>query len=203
MHRTRQPLRPNSPSNGIGLRFTGLSGSVAAVFRTVATTNPVPRVRVVAPWLRALLLGAIICGLIGPGLPLIVFIPFTAIRQASVREALTTLEALPLAWLIAIIAMGPAGCVFGALGASWIRFRSSSLHVSRRLLLESALLGTALGGVVPISALVWGWGPRENLLSVVPAGAASGLVCAFLVVHALRKRGLILAVSPTSSIQEP
>ena len=170
----------------------------------MATTNPVPRAHVAAPWLRALFLGAIICGLIGPGLPLIVFIPFSAIRQASARDALTTLAALPIAWIFAIIPMGPAGCVFGALGASWIRFRSSSLHTSsKRLLLESALLGTLLGGVVPITALVWGWGPRENVLSVVPAGAASGLVCAFLVVLALRKRGLLLEVSPTSSIQNP
>ena len=169
----------------------------------MATTNPVPRAHVAAPWLRALFLGAIICGLIGPGLPLVVFIPFTAIRQASVRDALTTLAALPVAWIFAIIPMGPAGCVFGALGASWIRFRSSSLHASKRLLLESALLGAVLGGLVPISALAWGWGPRENVLSVVPAGAASGLVCAFLVLLALRKRGLLFEVRPTSSIQNP
>ncbi len=167
----------------------------------MATTNPVPRAHVAAPWLRALFLGAIICGLIGPGLPLIVFIPFTAIRQASARDALTTLAALPIAWIFAIIPMGPAGCLFGALGASWIRFRSSSLHALRRLLLESALLGALLGGVVPISALIWGWGPRENVLSVVPAGAASGLVCAFLVVLALRKRGLLLEASPRPAIQ--
>jgi hypothetical protein len=169
----------------------------------MASTNPVPRAHIAAPWLRVLFLGAIICGLIGPGLPLIVFIPFTAIREASARDALATLAALPVAWVFAITPMGPAGCLFGALGASWIRFRSSSLRASKRLLLESALLGTVLGGVVPISALVWGWGPRENVLSVVPAGAASGLVCAFLVVLALRKRGLLFEVRPTSSIQNP
>src|SRR5216684_5111854 len=167
----------------------------------MATTNPVPRSHVAAPWLRALFLGAIICGLIGPALPLIVIVPFNAIRQASAGDALTTLATLPIAWIFAVIPMGPAGCVFGALGASWIRFRSSSLHASRRLLLESALLGTVLGGVVPITALLWGWGPRENVLSVVPTGAASGLVCAFLVVYALRKRGLLFAVPPTSSVQ--
>jgi hypothetical protein len=169
----------------------------------MATTNPVPRAHVAAPWLRALFLGAIICGLIGPGLPLIVFIPFTAIRQASAHDALITLTALPIAWIFAIIPMGPAGCVFGALGACWIRFRASSSHAPKRLLLESALLGIVFGGVVPISALVWGWGPRENVLSVVPAGAASGLVCAFLVVLALRKQGLLFETSATSPVQNP
>jgi len=169
----------------------------------MATTNPVPRSHVAAPWLRALFLRAIICGLIGPALPLIVIMPFTAIREASAGDALTTLAALPIAWIFAVIPMGPSGCVFGALGASWIRFRSRSLRGSGRLLLESALLGTLLGGVVPMSALVWGWGPRENVLSVVPAGAASGLVCAFLVVLALRKQGLLFEVSPTSSTQNP
>ena len=169
----------------------------------MATTNPVARVHVAAPWLRALFLGAIICGLIGPAVALIVIVPIAAIRQASAGDALTTLAALPIAWIFAVIPMGPAGCLFGALGASWIRFRSRSLHVSRRLLLESALLGTALGGLVPISGLVLGWGPRENVLSVVPAGAASGLVCAFLVVYALRKQGLLFEASPTSSNQGP
>jgi hypothetical protein len=99
--------------------------------------------------------------------------------------------------------MGPAGCVFGALGASWIRFRSRSLHASRRLLLESALLGTVLGGLVPLSGLVWGWGPVKDALSLVPEGATSGLVCAFLVVLALRKRGLLFEVSATSFVQNP
>ena len=169
----------------------------------MATTNPVPRAHVPAAWLRALFLGAIVCGLIGPVLPLIVFIPFTAIRQTPARDALSTLAALPIAWIFAIIPMGPAGCVFGALGASWIRFRSRSLHASRRLVLESALLGTVLGGLVPISGLVWGWGPLEDALPLVPEGAASGLVCAFLVVLALRKRGLLFEVSATSSVQNP
>jgi predicted membrane protein len=130
--------------------------------------------------------------LIGPALALIVIILFAAIRQAPAGDALTMLVALPIAWTLAVTTpMGLAGCLFGALGASWIRFRSRSLHMSNRLLLESALLGTALGGLVPISALVWGEGTRENVLAVVPAGAASGLVCAFLVVHALRKQGLL------------
>ncbi len=121
----------------------------------MATTNPLPRAHVAAPWLRALFLGAFICGLIGPGLPLIILIPYTAIRQASARDALTALVALPVGWIFAVIPMGPVGCVFGALGASWIRFRSRSLRGTRRLLLGSALLGTVLGGLVPISGLVW------------------------------------------------
>src|SRR5256884_3200398 len=77
-------------------------------------------------------------------------IPFTAIRQASASDDLTTLATLPIAWVFAIIPMGPADCVFGALGASWIRsahqIRSRSeehtselqsrLHLVCRLLLE-------------------------------------------------------------------
>lgn len=153
-----------------------------------------------ARWLRALFLGGVICGLI---VPTSVLILSAAIRQASGGEILGSLFALSVLWPFAATPMGLAGCVFGALGASWIRFRSRSLHMSERLVIESALLGTALGGLVPISALVWGEGKREKVLADVPAWAVSGLVCAFLVVYALRKQGLLFEVSPTSSNQGP
>jgi hypothetical protein len=42
-------------------------------------------------------------------------------------QDLTTLAALPIAWVFAIIPMGPAACIFGALGASWAG------HVPRRI----------------------------------------------------------------------
>jgi hypothetical protein len=166
----------------------------------MATTNPaISRLHVTVPWVRSLFLGAIICGVIGPVIGVTILGTFHAIQESSVRAALTALTVLPWAWIAAIIFMGPAGFVLGALGASWIRFRARSLHVSKRLWLESTLLGTALGACVPVSGMVWGWRLRETVLPEVPLGAASGLICALLVVGALIRRGLLISANSASS----
>lgn len=166
--------------------------------------NDALRMYATGPWLRAALIGAIICSAVGPALgAVIVVFPLATIKQASARDALITIAALPVYWIFAVIPTGPAGFIFGALGASWIRFRSRAVHASTRLQLESAFLGAVLGGTVPITTLVWGWGPRENVLSAVPAGAASGLICGLLVAHTLRKRGLLFVAISTSSDQPP
>ena|ERR1039457_1157627 len=144
-----------------------------------------------APWLRAGFAGAVICGVLGPALPLLVLIPVSAFKDASSFEALRTLAAFPVAWLFALIPMGLPGAIFGVLGAVWIRFRSSGL-APRRLFLETGLLGTLLGAIVPLTTLIFGWGGFRTVLSgYVPVGAITGAVCALLVLLTLRKRGLL------------
>jgi hypothetical protein len=141
-------------------------------------------------WLRAAFAGAVICGVVGPGFPLLVLIPASALKDASSFEALKTLEAFPVARLFALIPMGPPGALLGALGASWIQFRSRRL-ASSRLLWEAESVGTLLGAVVPITTLAFGWGPLDVLLGYVRIGGVMGAVCAFLVVYILRRRGLL------------
>jgi hypothetical protein len=157
----------------------------------MARTETSSHANLAASWLRAISVGAIICGLIGPALGLVAFVPVAAMRHLSAHDTLSTLATLPVLWLFAIVPMGPIGGIFGALGASWIRFRSLTLHASRRLLLESAALGTVLGAAAPIVALACGWGPRENILRLIPVGAISGLICGALVERALRKLHLL------------
>jgi hypothetical protein len=87
--------------------------------------------------------------------------------------------------------MGPLGAVLGAIGAVWIDFRSRVL-TKRRLFLETALLGTLLGAIVPLTTLFFGWGGFRAVLSgYVPIGAVTGGACALLVLFTLGKRGLL------------
>ncbi len=144
-------------------------------------------------WLRAAFTGFIICGIIGPAAPLFVLILASAFKDTSFFEALRTLEAFPVAWLFALIPMGPPGAVLGALGALWIRFRSKAIS-SRRLFFEILSVGALLGALVPLAALVFGWGDLQIVLSgYVPIGAITGAICAFLVHYTLKKQGLLVS----------
>ena len=147
-----------------------------------------------APWLGAGFTGAVICGVLGPALPLLVLITGDAFRQTrSFREALRALEVFPITWPLAIMLMGPGGAVLGTLGALWIRFRSKAI-ASRRLVFETGFIGTLLGAIVPITTIIYGlggfWG---SVFTAYVAGTATGAVCALLVLLALRRFGLLFA----------
>jgi hypothetical protein len=131
-----------------------------------------------APWLGAGFTGAVICGVLGPALPLLVLITGDAFRQTrSFREALRALEVFPITWPLAIMLMGPGGAVLGTLGALWIRFRSKAI-ASRRLVFETGFIGTLLGRYCPDNNdhLRFGWLLGERVYSVCCGdGNGSGL----------------------------
>lgn len=140
-------------------------------------------------WLYTALTGALICGILGPALPLLVMV----LREISfTREAWATLYVFIMTWPIAVILMGPSGVSLGALGALYVRFRSRSSN-AKRLFLEAVLLGTLLGATVPLIPLVFGSSDRDFLRHFVPTGAITGSVCALLVFCSLRKLGLLFA----------
>jgi len=146
--------------------------------------------------LRAALVGAGICGLIGPCLPLLVEIPLDAFREkSSLLYALGALKVLPFVWPVAVILMGPPGALFGALGALWIRTRSRKLK-PRRLWIETALAGFLLGAAVPLSMYVLaGVAKTPNPSSfevLISMGVGSGIICALLVLLTMRRLRLLL-----------
>jgi hypothetical protein len=146
------------------------------------------------PWasLHTVLVGIGICGLIGPALPLFVMIPMDAFQDRSVHDLLNTIVVFPYVWLYAVLIMGPAGAVLGALGALWIRFRSRNLN-PKLLLLESIIVGLVLGTSVPLPmSLLFGPKPGLDLLKTsVFMGTPSGIVCAVLVFLAMSRLGLL------------
>lgn len=144
-------------------------------------------------WIRAALVGIGICGLVGPMLPLLVLMPIGVFNERSLGHgALSALEMLPIAWLGAIVAVGPAGALLGTLGALWIRFRSRTLTF-KWLSFETVLAGLALGAVAPFQMYAF-WGNRDDLSSFkgyILMGCASGVVCAVLVLLALNRLRLL------------
>ena len=147
-------------------------------------------------WLRAALVGIGICGLIGPVLPLLVTLPAEAFNQkSSILNALSALRFIPYVSLFAVVAVGPAGALLGALGALWIRHRSRKLDF-RHLLLETALAGLMLGALVPLPMFVaYTNQDLMSLITLVLMGAGSGISCASLVFLTMNRLGLLLGGS--------
>ncbi len=135
-----------------------------------------------AEWWKAALLGGIVSGLVGPGIGFIV----------EMRFAFPYIY-LPWLWFWAVVAVGPPAFVLGCVGGILLRVLSAMCSTMRVVTGMAAALGLTLGGAVaPFGVFVLGWGAKEKgVLNFVPTGAVTGLVCAFLILWLLRRRGLL------------
>ena len=143
--------------------------------------------------LCAALVGVAICGLIGPLLPLLVWMPVDALHDhLSVLDALKGLGLTFYVWPFAVLMMGPAGALLGVVGALWIRFRSRKLN-PKRLWIEAALAGLLLGIAVPLSTYILAKSPDPDSFTMfIPMGIGSGTACGLLAFLTLRRLGLLL-----------
>jgi len=151
-------------------------------------------------WLRAVLVGIGICGLVGPMLPLLVTFPIAIFNERPLgRSTLSSLGIFPIAWLAAVFVVGPAGAVLGALGALWIRFRSRNIGF-KQLLFETALAGLGFGTLAPLPLLALGTNHSDlsSFKGYILMGCASGIVCALLVLLTMNQFAL-LARKPNSN----
>lgn len=144
-------------------------------------------------WVRTALVGIGICGLIGPLLPVLVWMPVEIFRDRhSILDALKALVLSFYMWPFAVIFMGPPGALFGAFGALWIRFRSRKLN-PKQLWMEAALAGLLLGIAVPLSMYILAKSPdRDSFTMFIPMGIGSGTACGLLAFLTLRRLGLLL-----------
>ena len=135
-----------------------------------------------AEWWKAALLSGAISGLVGPGIGFVV----------EMRFALPYLY-LPGYWVWAVIAVGPPAFVLGFFGGILLKVLSARCETTQAVTGVAAALGLTLGGsVVPFGVFVLGWGAKEKgLLSFVPTGAITGLVCTLLILWLLRRKGLL------------
>ena len=134
-------------------------------------------------------MGSAVCGLLGPGI---------AIALLSLLDSQTSLLEVPIlalkGWIFAFISVGPAALVFGAacgllLSALLRKYRSPLVSWAGAAVL-GPILGTAVDvATVLVNVLLDRTGARHAVLSFAfaPLGAATGLVCAFLLASLLRR----------------
>jgi hypothetical protein len=139
--------------------------------------------------LKAAVTGSLVCGLLGPTIGMLESFAFEAAHQHSARQVLSALGVLPLVWPVAVMVMGPGAFVLGGVGALVIQFMSARIRSTRLVLLQAVVLGLVLGTTVPLTVL--GASRNKNFTSLMPLGAATGLVCGALVFWLLRRMRLL------------
>lgn len=143
---------------------------------------------------KAALTGAVISGLVGPGIPLLVMACAAAYRS-SIREAASIIVSVPVGWIFAVIPVGPVAFVLGGVGGVLLQSVAAKFRSMKIVIIQAAVLGLVLGSVVPFFSAALGWGPtynfKENVISALPVAAPTGVFCALVVLWLLRRRRLL------------
>jgi len=139
-------------------------------------------------------MGAFVCGLIGPAIALA--LGNLQLHPTSLAEICAIPFVVLREWIFAFASVGPEALVFGAVCGLLLSALLSSHRPASVTLTATAVLGSILGGAVgPMTILVNflldSRRPRErvNIFGLVPLGAMTGVVCAFLLL------GLLMWVS--------
>ena len=96
-----------------------------------------------------------------------------------------------MAVIFAAITAAPFGFMVGFVGVWWLAARAERVS-ERRLYFEASGGGAVLGATYPLVLTILGWGPFENLLSVLPISIATGIICGVVLTREVRKQ--VLAV---------
>jgi uncharacterized membrane protein len=147
--------------------------------------------------LRAAVIGAFVCSLLGPTLGALAMQGSEVVHeQHPVAAAVLSFRLLPWVLPAAVMLVGPGAFVLGGLGALVIQLMSARVRSAKALVFQTAILGIVLGGAVPVvSSLVFAalWGDRNKNFEtgLLPLGAVTGLVCAAVVYGLLRRMRLL------------
>jgi hypothetical protein len=108
-----------------------------------------------APSNRASLVirGSVICAALGSLIGGCASLLISAVRGNFVLESLSL---IPIAILFAAVTAAPFGFAVGAIGVLWLTFRAQRTS-GRRLYLEAAGMGAALGATFPLLRSILGW----------------------------------------------
>jgi hypothetical protein len=141
-----------------------------------------------APSNRASLVirGGVICAALGSLIGGCASLLISAVRGNFVLESLSL---IPMAILFAAITAAPFGFAVGAIGVLWLTFRSQRTS-GRRLYLEAAGMGAALGGYISAANVNSGMGPFENLLAARPISIGTGIIFGIVLSRETRRATL-------------
>lgn len=142
---------------------------------------------------RAALVGAVISGLVGPGVALLGMACWQVTHHP--REGATIIVSLPVMWIFAVLPVGPAAFVLGGGGGVLLQSLAARCRSMKTLIVQTAALGSVLGTTVPFISATAGWGPTgnftENVVSLLPLAAPTGMICGLMVLWLLRRRRLL------------
>jgi hypothetical protein len=145
---------------------------------------------------RAALIGAVTCGVGGPEIALLLMTFWSVCRSSSLREA-TSMLTLPLLWLFAFWAVGPAAFILGAIGGVLLRSLAQRFPSTRVAILKTGALGLVLGALLPVSFLI-GSKSARNIIESLPLAASTGLLCALAVLWLFHRAHLL----PPENVRE-
>jgi hypothetical protein len=135
--------------------------------------------------LKISILSGVFCVLEASILGGIAVVVLRAVRSRGHLAALVRF--IPVALVFAAIQAVPFGLIVGSIGGWWLAPRATGDIPSRHLFLQSAVLGAVLGSTFPIVAVALGWGPLQNLVSVLPISIGIGTVCGLSLAAVVRK----------------
>jgi hypothetical protein len=141
--------------------------------------------------LKVLIFSGFFCAVVGTVLSAIAVVILRIISN-GLRDGLMVASFLPGVLLYIAIVAVPFGLIVGSLGGWWIAPRVMGDTQSRYLFLQSSVLGAILGSTFPLLAIALGWGPLENLSSVLPISIGVGIVCGLLLTATMRKLARLL-----------
>jgi hypothetical protein len=146
-----------------------------------------------AKW-RAALAGAAICGLLGPGIALLLLY-IQLLRPSSFRGAAGIAVIVVRLWILAFLWVGLAALVFGSVAGLLVHSVERRYRAVRVAILQAGLLGLALGIAVPTVTTFVTWvclrkDDRYNFIRDVsgqlPVAALTGVICALLLLWLFR-----------------
>jgi hypothetical protein len=147
---------------------------------------------------KAALVGAVTCGVGGPEIGLLLTTFWAVCRRSSNHDA-NSLLVLPLLWPYAFIPFGPPAFLLGANGGMFLQHLAQRTQSLKLVIAEAIAGGSILGSIVPLSCVVYGWGPTKDAMELSLLAAPTGACCS-LVVLCLLQRWHLLRLKPKSTV---
>jgi hypothetical protein len=141
----------------------------------------------IKPRLKIAILSGVFCAAVGSLLGGIAVVVLRVVRSAPGDSATSFVSFIPVAVLFAAIQAVPFGLIIGAIGGWWLVPRLAGDTQPQHIFLQSAVMGAILGSTFPILAIALGWGPLQNLVSVLPISIGIGIVCGLSLTVLMRK----------------
>src|SRR5450755_4255547 len=123
------------------------------------------------------IVGGILCAIVGSLLGGVAVVLFRAWSLRSTESLTDAITFFPMAVAFAAIPATPFGFVMGFVGSWWLAIRAAHGVSAKRLYFESAGFGGALGSIFPLTLAAFGWGPFNNLISMLPISVTIGIAC--------------------------